>query len=161
MPTDLLKATPANTWRIYLKTKAMKKLLTLIALSCIYCTGFAQQSFKPIHFTGYNAKRANFSSDKAIKGTIQINLKDSTLIVNDDPVKAFKIIMVAPEQTAVTDNKTTVKWIAFLCTGKDNSSCTIQVARQKPLAGDSLMQVSLTYDDNNVTTYYCDYLNEL
>ncbi len=139
----------------------VKKLLTAFLLGCISCTAFAQQSYKPIHFT--KVLTTNPASERKMEGDINVNIKDSVILINESPVKKLHIIEIAPEQTAVTENHITVMWVAFLCSTPEGKSCTVTIVRQKEAGKNDLMAVKAQYgdDENTFTTYNCDYLKEL
>jgi hypothetical protein len=139
----------------------MKKLITTIILSGLFMTAFAQQNYNPIHFT--KVLTTNPESERKIEGDINIKMKDSVILINENPVKTLRIIQVDPEQTAVTETHITVMWVAFLCTTPDGKSCTVTVVRQKEPGKNDIMAVKAQYgnDDNTFTTYNCTYLKDL
>ncbi len=135
----------------------MKKIITTIALSFMLFTAFAQKTFKPIHYTMI----ITGANRNAIAGDIKVNLKDSTIVIGESPVKKYKIEMTAPEQNALSDDKSLTTWMSFLCNGSNKRSCTIMIARQQQPDGKKVMNVQVNYDGADPIVYDCDYLPEL
>ncbi|MDR3694602.1 hypothetical protein [Mucilaginibacter sp.] len=135
----------------------MKKIITTIVLSGMLITAFAQKTFKPIHYTMI----ITGANRNATSGNIKVNLKDSTIVIGENQAKKFKIEMTAPEQNALSDDKSLTTWLSFLCNGSDSRSCTIMIARQQQPNGKKVMNVQVTYDGENPIIYDCDYQQEL
>ena len=134
----------------------MKKILTTIVLSGMIITAFAQKTFKPIHYTMI----ISGANKNAASGDIKVNMKDSTIIIGEGPAKKFKIEMMAPEQNALSDDKSLTTWLSFLCNSSDSRSYTIMIARQQQPNGTKIMNVQVNCDGADPVVYDCDYLQE-
>ncbi|BAU52438.1 hypothetical protein [Mucilaginibacter gotjawali] len=135
----------------------MKKIITTLILSGVFITAFAQKTFKPIHYTMI----ISGANKNAASGDIKVNMKDSTIIIGEGPAKKFKIEMMAPEQNALSDDKSLTTWLSFLCNGSDSKSYTIMIARQQQPNGTKIMNVQVNCDGADPVVYDCDYLQEL
>ncbi|WP_295668625.1 hypothetical protein [uncultured Mucilaginibacter sp.] len=134
----------------------MKKIITTLILSGLLITAFAQKTFKPIHYTMI----ITGANKNATSGDIKVNMKDSTIVIGEDPAKKFKIEMMAPEQNALSDDKSLTTWLSFLCNGSDSRSYTIMIARQQQPNGTKIMNVQVNTDGADPVVYDCDYLQE-
>jgi hypothetical protein len=134
----------------------MKKLITTLILSATLITAFAQKTFKPIHYTMI----ISGANKKATPGDIKVNMKDSTIIIGESPAKKSKIEMMAPEQNAMSDDKSLTTWLSFLCDGSDSKSYTIMIARQQQPNGTKILNVQVNSDGADPIVYDCDYLQD-
>ncbi|ASU34152.1 hypothetical protein [Mucilaginibacter xinganensis] len=140
----------------------MKKLITTIILSGIFFTAFAQQTFKPIHFTFTSSFWGKGGITKGMaNGTISIDTKDSVITINDTKVTSFKFYQLAPEKTAVYEDNVSLKTLVFFCKDKDNANCAVKIFRQTQPGKKDAMQIFVIYAADTYTVYSCDYLKEL
>ncbi len=144
----------------------MKKTIFTIILSSIICSAFAQQTFKPIHFTSMmetHWRPLDFNSesngpDRRISGVININTTDSVILISPDqqPVLKYKIISITPEEE---DKSARKKTINFTCKDSDGKECDTKIERVK--SGSSpYMKVSVIYRAS-LMAYFCDYVKKL
>lgn len=141
----------------------MKKLLTTFALTCFIGAAFAQQTFKPIHFTSFRDthwKPLEFNSvvtepDQWIHGNIDINTKDSVVLITPEgrsPLK-YKITGIDPETKGkLAGMEATIK---IMCEDSEGKKCDTSIERTT-----GYMKVNVTYRGTQ-TTYFCDYVKKI
>jgi hypothetical protein len=140
----------------------MKKLIATTILSCVFFGAFAQQIFKPIHFTFTSSFWGKGGLTKGMaNGTISISTKDSVITINDTKVSSFKFYQLLPETTSFYENKISVKNLTFYCKDKDNATCAFKIFRQTQPGKKDAMEAYVIYNADTYTVYTCDFLKEL
>ncbi|MEO6522090.1 MAG: hypothetical protein ABIN91_10460 [Mucilaginibacter sp.] len=140
----------------------MKKLITTFALTCFIGAAFAQQTFKPIHFTFISEFWGKGGSTKGMaNGTISISTEDSVITINDTKIRSFKFYQLLPETTSFYEDKISVKNLTFYCKDKDNATCSFKIFRQSQPGKKDAMEAYVIYNADTYTVYKCDFLKIL